>query len=564
VKGASLAQMATKVKRLEARRKVRKVRIDKTNTAVGIVCPNEGLLYAIKRDDDGHWQYVDEEPQVYLPLAMDRAIRSTKRFIVIIGGRGSAKSVSVADMCLIDAYDNRSKTYCLREYQSSIKNSVHSLLSEEITRLEFNNFNTKNAAISHNGVELFQFAGLARNTDSIKSAHGFKRYWVEEAQFMSASSLRALTPTVRKKPKKGLPGQQEEIAEPDPLDSVSIVFVANPGSSEDPFSKRFIEPFKGALDAQGYYEDDLHLIIVMNYHDNPWYQDSGLEEERQWDFENLERALYDHTWLGGYNDSVENALILSEWFDACIDAHVKLNFEPRGVRKAAHDPSDGGQDTKGYAAAHGSVVYDIQEKEDGNVNDGAHWAANIAIEQQVDYFTWDGDGMGLGLGEQIAADFGGKHVKIRMFRGSEGPDFPNAIYRPAKAADVLDQKTIKDTFKNKRAQYYYELRDRIYRTYRAVVFGEYADPDTLISFSSDIPLLKKLRAELCRMPRKPNLTGLLELYTKEDMKRLFKIASPNLGDSVMMLMRYIPQNTRNTTVIPQTLRPYRPSVRRGK
>ena len=39
------------------------------------------------------------------------------------------------------------------------------------------------------------------------------------------------------------------------------------------------------------------------------------------------------------------------------------------------------------------------------------------------------------------------------------------------------------------------------------------------------------------MPVKPNANGLIELYTKQVMKSRFKVTSPNLGDSVMMLMR---------------------------
>ena len=81
------------------------------------------------------------------------------------------------------------------------------------------------------------------------------------------------------------------------------------------------------------------------------------------------------------------------------------------------------------------------------------------------------------------------------------------------------------------------LRDRIYNTFRAIVHGEYKDPDTLISFDSSIESLSKLRAELCRMPVKPNANGLIELYTKSIMKSRFKVDSPNLGDSIMMLMR---------------------------
>ena len=56
------------------------------------------------------------------------------------------------------------------------------------------------------------------------------------------------------------------------------------------------------------------------------------------------------------------------------------------------------------------------------------------------------------------------------------------------------------------------------------------------------------------MPIKHNGSGLFELYTKQEMKTKFKMASPNLGDSVMMLMRYIHVNNVKP-VIPRPLRP---------
>jgi phage terminase large subunit len=162
----------------------------------------------------------------------------------------------------------------------------------------------------------------------------------------------------------------------------------------------------------------------------------------------------------------------------------------------------------------------------------------------------------------MGADFQGKATVLSVFRGSESPDFPDAAYRSAIAfsptenanAPVANQKTNSDSFRNKRAQYYFELRDRCYRTYRAVVHGEYHDPAKMISFDSSIELLPKLRAELCRLPIKPNGNGLFELYTKQEMKTKFKMASPNLADPVMMLMRYIPQGSVKP-VIPRPMRP---------
>ena len=67
------------------------------------------------------------------------------------------------------------------------------------------------------------------------------------------------------------------------MDDVQMVFCANPASSEDPFSQRFITPFQTELDQNGIYEDDMHLIIKMNWSDNPWFDDSGLEAERLFD-----------------------------------------------------------------------------------------------------------------------------------------------------------------------------------------------------------------------------------------------------------------------------------------
>lgn len=522
-------------------------------TVIGIVHPVDGHTHSIVRRK-GKWGNTDEEPRVYIPAKLEVVAKSKKRFIIIIGGRGSGKSVGIADICLIDAKDAGVRTYCLREYQSSIKNSILSLLKDEIGRLGFEGFTQQANAIKFGSTDAFEFAGLSRNVDSIKSTHGISRYQIEEAQFISDDSLTALTPTARKKPKKGMPTVMEEVESGDNLANVSMVFIANPSSSEAPFSKRFITPFKEHLDKHGIYEDDLHLIVVMNYTDNPWFHDSGLEEERQWDYQYRSRAMYDHIWLGAFNDSVENALIMSEWFDACIDAHVKLGFVATGARISAHDPSDTGPDSKGFAARHGSVVQVVKEMETGTVNEGGHWAAGEAIQYQSDTFAWDGDGMGIALTEQIGHDFDGKKTALSVFRGSESPDFPDAIYSPSMVSPVANQKTNGDTFRNKRAQYYFELRDRCYRTYRAVVHGEYHDPDKMISFDSSIELLPKLRAELCRMPIKPNGNGLFELYTKQEMKSKFKMASPNLADSVMILMRYV-SPVKIAPVIPRPMRP---------
>lgn len=456
-------------------------------------------------------------PKMQLPKKLLPLIQKKKRFKVIIGGRGSGKSHSVADICLMDAQTKGIKTGCFREFQNSISDSVYSLLSDEIDRLGLKGFEVQASHILYKDVDSFTFKGLARNPESIKSMHGYERFFIEEAQTISEKSLKMLTPTLR-------------------TEGSEVWLVGNPASSADPFSQRFIVPFQKELDKYGYYEDDLHLVIVCNYCDNPFFP-QVLEDERLYDYEHLDRAEYDHIWLGKFNDTIANAIIKTEWFDAAIDAHLKKGFKPRGATVISHDPSDTGADDKGLAIRKGSVFLDVLAKDDGDVNEGCDWATSKAIESNADLFTWDCDGLGVSLNRQVSQAFSGIKTEVRMFKGSMSVDRPDAIYEPLD--NIRQPKTNKQTFKNKRSQYYWLLRDRFYKTYRAVVKGEYIDPDELISLSSSIKELQSLRSEVCRIPLKPNGSGLIQIMSKEDMLKL-GIQSPNMADSLMMSME-IPQ-----------------------
>ena len=541
-------------------------------TVIGFVDASS-CTHAIRKAQ-GRWLRTDDTPDVYFPAKLERAFRSNKRFIVIISGRGAGKSICIADLCLIGAKDQGDKTYCLREFQESIKNSVHSLLADEILRLGFEGFQVQAKTILYQGQELFQFAGLSRNIESRKSAHGFKRYWIEEAETISENSLMILTPTMRNKAKKGLPvwlqqalkkkaanhfsysdeSNAQDMFSEEELEKVSMIFTANPRSIEDPLSKRFINPFQEELDRDGYYEDDLHLIIKMSYKDNAWFIDSGLEIEREWDHKNKPRALYNHVWDGGMYDSVDNPLIMPEWFDACIDAHLKenLGFKLQGAMIAAHDPFDGGPDANGFAVRHGAVIIDIQEKTDGDINEGCDWATSLAIRHGVDYYTFDAGGLASALNNQVSMAFKDKKVEIAAFDGKESPDFKTAIYQRADGNPVHGQKTNEKALRNKRVQYYADFHDRCYLTYRAVVHGEYADPLKMISFDSKIKALGKFRTEACRIPLKPNNQDLIDLYTKEEMAKM-GIPSPNLMDAATMSLRLISQYKITNDCIPQPM-----------
>lgn len=109
------------------------------STVFGIVHPNGELLRCIECID-GEWVEVDKPADIYTAEKLERAVTSKKRFVIVIGGRGSMKSVGVVDICLAGVMDYGDKVYCLREYQSSISESVHALNKGEIERLGLQGF----------------------------------------------------------------------------------------------------------------------------------------------------------------------------------------------------------------------------------------------------------------------------------------------------------------------------------------------------------------------------------------------------------------------------------------
>ena len=120
-----------------------------------------------------------------------------------------------------------------------------------------------------------------------------------------------------------------------------------------------------------------------------------------------------------------------------------------------------------------------------------------------------------------------------MFRGSETPDDADSVF----AGSGEQHKTNRDTFYNKRAQYWWRLRERFEATWRAVAGGKYTNPDDMISLSSRIEKLDQLRAEVCRIPLKRNNNGKIQIMSKIEMaKKPYQLPSPNMGDSLMMSM----------------------------
>lgn len=457
-----------------------------------------------------------------------------KRIKIMVGGRGGAKSISVASVLAAECAKGK-KIACGREFQNSMDDSVHHLIENRIESIDIPGFEIQSNKILHASGGSVIYKGLARNPESIKSIAGIDVFWVEEGQTLSEKSLSLLAPSVR----------SIESGDKQP----EIWITMNRGSSNDPVSQRYLKRAEKDLAKHGYYEDKHLMVVQINYNDNPWFPPE-LESERQDDDLNLPRAKYRHIWLGDYSDEVENSIILPEWFDACIDAHLKMKWKPTGKKVVSHDPSDLGSDDKGLIMRHGSLLLDAQSISTGDVNEGLDQATGYAIRNNADAFVWDGDGLGLSLRRQVAENLSGKNIEQIMFRGSEGVDHPEAIYEPTN--EGAQGRSNKHSFYNKRSQYYWMLRDRFYNTYKAIKDGVYINPDDLISISSEIDCIDLLRSELCRIPEKPNGNGKIQIMRKDQMKT----ASPNLSDSIMMSFALHGKIANINAVKPRPMRVY--------
>ena len=121
------------------------------------------------------------------------------RYKVYYGGRGGGKSWAVARVLVVRAMQKKIRVLCAREFQSSIADSVHKLLAEQIETIGLSPFYTiQKATITNRTGSEFIFKGIRQNPIEIKSTEGIDICWVEEAQSVSADSWDILIPTVRK------------------------------------------------------------------------------------------------------------------------------------------------------------------------------------------------------------------------------------------------------------------------------------------------------------------------------------------------------------------------------
>lgn len=238
-------------------------------------------------------------PSKFKPLYTH--LTNNKLFYVYHGGRGGGKSWEIADFLLIEGASRKHRILCCREIQKSIKQSVHKLLSDRIETLGLGAFYQilDTEIRGQNGTE-FSFSGLQSHTvDSVKSFEGATITWIEEAQTVSAYSLKILIPTVVRTP------------------NCMIIMSMNPKLPSDAVYADYVVPERADT-----------IAIQINYDENkhcPPELIALAEQMRDTDYDE-----YEHIYLGRPKEIADGAIYKAEF--------EQIKRENR-ICKVPHDPN---------------------------------------------------------------------------------------------------------------------------------------------------------------------------------------------------------------------------------
>ena len=213
------------------------------------------------------------------------------RYKVAYGGRGGAKSWGIARALLILGAKSPMRILCAREFMTSMRDSVHKLLCDQIESLGLLAFYdiTQASIRGKNGTE-FSFVGLKNNIANVKSYEGVDICWVEEAQTVSRLSWNVLIPTIRKEGSEIWVSFNPELE----TDETYQRFVANPP------------------------EDS--ITMKVNWYDNPWFPDTlRLEKDA---LKVRDEEAYNQVWEGLCRQTVDGAIFAKEMQQAEKDGRI--------------------------------------------------------------------------------------------------------------------------------------------------------------------------------------------------------------------------------------------------
>lgn len=273
-------------------------------------------------------------------------------------------------------------------------------------------------------------------------------------------------------------------------------------------------------------------VFIFDWRDHPekdqaWYDWRKAKAER----EGLQH-IFAQEVDRDYNAAVENTLIAGDWIDAAIDAHLSYAADS-DEWMAGLDLADQGMDKNALVIRQGTVLRYAREwsERDPGVTTRNTLATLAESGRRGIAVQYDAIGIGATVksewnrmvesGDVSAADF-------RLVPWNAGA----AVVRPFDRviADDPGSITNKAFFHNFKAQAWWSLRTRFYKTWKMIKHGEVYAPHELISIDSTIPpaVLAQLRKELAQ-PTRGTSTGSMRMVVNKTPEGT---RSPNIADAI--------------------------------
>ncbi|HRQ13064.1 MAG TPA: hypothetical protein PK205_07145 [Promineifilum sp.] len=293
-------------------------------------------------------------------------------------------------------------------------------------------------------------------------------------------------------------------------------------------------------------------VFVIDWKDHPgktqeWYDTRKAKYERE-GMQHVFASEVDRN----YSAAVMNTIIPYEWLQKCVDAHKHITWkDPRGlIRRGIPDEMLGSRHMAGLDVAdegidrnallvRQSIVARMCE-EWGERDPGVTTRRTIAGCRQFPGIIVNYDC--IGMGATVRSEFNRLTIDEKLITENDikfvpwnaGDAVQNGYERMI--ADDPTSILVRDFFANLKAQAWWSIRTRCFKTFKNITEGVLYPIDELISFDSAMPLLAQLLKELAQ-PTRGESSQLKTLVNKKPSGT----KSPNLADACVMA--YFPLQT---------------------
>ncbi len=299
-------------------------------------------------------------------------------------------------------------------------------------------------------------------------------------------------------------------------------------------------------------------VFVMDWRDHPektqeWYDQRKAKHDR----EGLQHVFAQEVDRN-YSAAVINTIISAEWIDAAVDAHIHVPYFAKAAQAMPDvwcgglDVADGGADRNAFSARQW-VIW--RRAEEWGERDPGVTCRRVLMNVQdlrnrirIEYDA-------IGIGAAVKAEYNrlfDEAVKADQAEGGSRnvTNLPRltpwnagaAVVDPFERIIPDDEQSLlnKDMFGNLKAQAWWSIRTRFYKTFKARTEGVYYRPDELISLDKSAlgPVLDKLKKELAQAVRAPDSRTLRMIVDKTPSG----VKSPNIADSGVMMFFPVPDN----------------------